>query len=225
MTGGRVKNRGVKFPKQRLRDSYAFVVDGNDEKWYLDLLKLHERGVRVDIKPELSGGRTIREQYDLVRELASSYTKVFWVIDLDVVIKQDREWRAQSGRERPSDTLRMAISTIEKWREDKKVTNIFTVVNTPGLEYWFLLHLEQTSRYYETCKEVIDRLRDLSGSPLQDYNKSEKYYKKPNDDIYTKLKPYLATARANGAKLGGFDPEKMLSGLSEMYVIFDELKL
>ncbi len=137
MAGG--KSNRCPFPPQAIRDTYAFVIDGEDEKWYLQLLKTHETSVRVDIKPELNLNKTIEEQYELV------------------------------------------------------------------------------------YKGVIAKFKTIKGSPLSDYNKSEAYYKKKNNDIYKKLKPYLATARCNAKKLGIFDISNMQKGLSEMYVIFDEL--
>ncbi len=217
MAGG--KSNRCPFPPQAIRDTYAFVIDGEDEKWYLQLLKTHETSVRVDIKPELNLNKTIVEQYELVCELAESYTKVFWVIDLDVVIKQDAEWKAESDKTKPSEALNAALLNIK----NGKFTNIYTIINTPGLEYWFLLHLESTSRYYKTCKGVIDKLKKIKDSPLSDYKKAEAYYKKSNNDIYMKLKPYIATARANAKRLGEFEVSNMQKGLSEMYVIFDEL--
>ncbi len=208
-----------RFPKQPLRDRYAFVVDGDDEKWYLQRLSKHETKIKVHIKPELNSNRTIEEQLALVCELADSYTKVFWVIDLDVVIKQDREWRHQSKKVKPSVALNNALKKIE----DQEATNIFVIINTPGLEFWFLLHFESTSRYYNTCDDVIDRLKRIHGSPLADYQKSEAYYKKRDKDIYLRLKPYLNTARANAANLRKFDIENMQRGVSQMNIIFDEL--
>ncbi len=225
MAGG--KSKRFQFSRQPIRDTYAFVIDGEDEKWYLQLLKKHEATVRVDIKPELNLNKTIEEQYELVCELAESYTKVLWVIDLDVVIKQDAEWKSTSKKPKPSDILKTSILNIKKRREELEKEqaeyNIYPIVNTPGLEYWFLLHLEPTSRYYKTCKGVIDRLKKIKGSPLSDYKKAEAYYKKSNNDIYMKLKPYIATARANAKRLGEFEVSNMQKGLSEMYVIFDEL--
>ncbi|MCH7408176.1 RloB family protein [Belliella sp. DSM 111904] len=82
--------------KIRIQSSptFAFVVDGETEIWYLQMLKRNERQLRLNIKPEIPNKKSIQDQFELVENLAESeYSKVFWIIDLDTIIKESRETR------------------------------------------------------------------------------------------------------------------------------------
>lgn len=73
--------------------TFAFVVEGETEVWYLQMVKQHEqhdRNLRINIKPEIPQKKKIKDQFKLVKELArSEYDRVFWIVDLDVIIKGD----------------------------------------------------------------------------------------------------------------------------------------
>lgn len=76
------------------------MVDGETEIWYLQMLKRNERNLRVTIKPEIPQKKKLEDQYKLVCDLANSeYECVFWIVDLDTVIKEDIE--AASGTPSP----------------------------------------------------------------------------------------------------------------------------
>lgn len=109
----------------------------------------------------------------------------------------------------------MQIQTNEILR----ATVVF-IANTPCLEYWILLHVVQTTRYYDTCEKVVGEIK--KHDPLHEYAKSQKYYQQSND-IYKRLKPYLSTAKVNAEKTGVFDPDNLEKGISEMSEIFREL--
>jgi len=72
--------------------TFAFVVDGETEIWYLQMLKRNERQLRLNIEPKIPQRKSIEEQFNLVVDLSESeYLKVFWLIDLDTIIKESRE--------------------------------------------------------------------------------------------------------------------------------------
>ena len=84
--------------------TFAVVVDGETEVWYLQMLKRNERDIRVSIKPEIPNKKSVEEQYNLVCDLSSKeFTKVFWIIDLDTVIKEENE--APKGKKSPLKTF------------------------------------------------------------------------------------------------------------------------
>jgi len=68
--------------------------------------------------------------------------------------------------------------------------NVNVIVNNPCLEYWFLLHFDPSGKTYRNCDEVTVKLK----RHLRDYEKSERYFKKKDNDIYIRLKPYLRNA-------------------------------
>jgi hypothetical protein len=82
-----------------------------------------------------------------------------------------------------------------------------------------LLHFETTSKYYETCDKVIAQLK--KHEQFSGYEKTEKFYKKQNNDIYVRLKPHLLKAIENANKLKAFDLENTQSGMSEMQLFFE----
>jgi hypothetical protein len=85
------------------------------------------------------------------------------------------------------------------------------------LEYWILLHFEFTAKYFDTCDGVSKQLKKY----LPDYNKSQLYYTKQDNDIYLRLKPLLSKAIINAERLERFDFQNPDSGMSEMQLFFN----
>jgi hypothetical protein len=80
--------------KRQTREAFAVVVDGETEKWYLQMLVKNETNISSNIKPHIPKNKDIDEQYKLVRDLSKKeeeYDKVFWIVDLDVLLKEERE--------------------------------------------------------------------------------------------------------------------------------------
>ena len=196
--------------------SFALVVDGETEVWYLQMLKRNERDIRVSIKPEIPNKKSVEEQYNLVCDLSGKeFTKVFWVLDLDTVIKEENE--SPKGKKSP-------LKIFDEYRNDlfKNYPNVVVIVNNPCIEFWFLLHFEKTSKYFNTCSGAETQLK----KHLKNYEKTQKFFTKQNDDIYLKLKPNLKTGIANSIALGNFDNENPKLAMCEMELLFksDELK-
>lgn len=79
---------------RKVNPTFAVVVDGKTEMWYLKMLQQNERDLRITIKPEIPKHTNIGEQYELVCALSdeeNEYDKVFWVVDFDVIMKETRE--------------------------------------------------------------------------------------------------------------------------------------
>ena len=204
-------------PKIPIRKTYAFVGDGETELWYLQMLKKNEKSLTVTIKPELPQKKSIEDQFDYVLELSEIHERVFWIVDTDVVIRETRAFKGQKDKS-PAAVLKQKYQQILS--DPKLQDKVIFVANTPCLEYWILLHVVQTTRYYDTGDKVIDEIK--KHEPLTDYAKTQKYYQQAND-IYKRLKPLLNTAKANAGRTGVFDPDNLEKGLSEMHKIFTEL--
>lgn len=202
-------------------DSYAFIIDGETEKWYLQLLKQHESGLTMQFKPELYTKKSIEEQYKYLTDAAKSYTKVFWIVDLDVIIKETKE--AKKGAKTPMTKLSESLDKLNRAQSKGKLKNIFVLINTPCLEYWILLHTKKTSVFYETCDPVVKEIQ--KHKDFKNYEKTEKYYKAANNDIYQKLKDFQQTALTNALALPKFDINNYKQGLAEMHILFKELGL
>ena len=196
--------------------SFALVVDGETEVWYLQMLKRNERDIRVSIKPEIPNKKSVEEQYKMVCDLSNKeFTKVFWIFDLDTVIKEENE--APKGKKSP-------LKAFNEYKTDlaKNYPNVVVIVNNPCIEFWFLLHFEKTSKYYKTCSSAEAQLK----KHLKNYEKTQKFFTKQNDDIYLKLKPKINTAIENSIALGNFDIQNPTKAMCEMELLYqsDELK-
>lgn len=193
--------------------TYAFVVEGETEIWYLQMFKQHEqrdKNLRINIKPEIPQKKKIKDQYHLVREMAQSeYDKVFWIVDLDVIVKETNE----APKEKHPPLTEFMELRRKLYHE---FDNIQVIVNNPCLEFWFLLHFVKTKEYYKNYYEVLSELRRY----LKNYNKTRKYYLRQGKDIYSRLKPYLKDAIENASDLGGFDENAPFKAMCEMNELF-----
>ncbi len=206
--------------KRKTSPAFAIVADGETEIWYLQMMMRNERQVRLTIKPELPKKKRIKDQCELVCKLAQGeYDKVFWIVDLDQIVKERRE--ATGVKKDPMQTF---IECRKRVLSSKKYSNrIRVIVNNPCLEFWFLLHFMHTSKSFDCYDQVEKELKKY----IQDYNKSVGYFKKPNNDIYLKLKPRLKKAIEHSDLLGVFTPEAPSRAVSEMPQFFrsEELKM
>ena len=205
--------------KQAPRKTYGFVGDGETELWYLQMLKKNETKLTVTIKPELPQKKSVEEQFDYVVKMSDVHEKVFWIVDMDVIIRETREFKGPKDKT-PAAILKQKYQLIQT--DEKLKKKVIFIGNTPCLEFWILLHVLQTTRYYDTCDQVCHEI--VKHEPLTGYEKTKKYYLQAND-IYKRLKPYLATAKTNARQTGSFDPDNLQKGLSEMHKIFIELSL
>lgn len=60
---------------------------------------------------------------------------------------------------------------------------------------------------------------------MTDYDKTQRYFTKENDDIYLKLRPNLTTALQNALALGNYDHKDPTKAVSEMELLFKLLEL
>jgi len=201
----------------KVRPVYAIIVEGETEYWYLQMLRRNERNLRINVKPELPQKKTLEDQFKWVKQQAKENTKVFWIIDLDVVLKETKQ--AKKGTE-------TAIQKLEKYKAeiDNKLDNVILIINNPCLEFWFLLHFEKTSKYFNKCKDVEKLLN--SKKLLPGYEKTRNFYVKPSgNDIYSKLKPLLKVAIDNAKANKSFDFKSTNNGISQMNLFYEADKL
>lgn len=206
--------RNHKQRKGTGKKAISIVVDGKTEIWYLQMMKEHESLRSISIKPELPKKKKLAELFEYVIENSKDYSQVIWVIDFDTILKEERERKV--GSKSKINELKEYLSTIEP------IENISVLVNTPCLEYWHLQHIKESGKYYENCDKVCNEFKNTI---LKDYEKTERYYKRKNSDIYQKLKPYKNLAIQNSKKLGDFNIDIPKQGKAELYKIFDLLNI
>lgn len=101
------------------------------------MLKRNERDIRVSIKPEIPNKKSVEEQYNLVCDLSNKeFTKVFWIVDLDTVVKEDNEVPLGG---------KSSLKIFEEYRRDlsKYYPNAVVVVNIPALNFGFYFILKK----------------------------------------------------------------------------------
>jgi len=199
--------------KIQTKQAFAVVVDGETEKWYLEMLKQNEPDVLFNITPKILQKKNINQQYELVTDLSEEeYDKVFWIVDLDVLLKEEREKKGNTS------SLQQFLNY---WQQLSKQNKVVVIVNNPCLEYWFLLHFQMTNKVFTACtnaeKEVSQKLKG--------YEKTEKFFKKSNNDIYKQLKPHLQKAINNATALGSFDTHNHSEAMCEMPLLFQALQI
>ncbi|MBP9134766.1 MAG: RloB domain-containing protein [Saprospiraceae bacterium] len=61
--------------------------------------------------------------------------------------------------------------SFEEYRTDltENYENVVVIVNNPCLEFWFLLHFEKTSKYFNTCSSAETQLKKY----LPNYEKTQ----------------------------------------------------
>lgn len=205
--------RKEKISKPR-KDTFAIIVDGETEVWYFQMLKRNEPSLQVNIEPKIPQRKRLSEQYEKVLELAEDFTKVFWTIDLDVVIAESKI--AKKGEPNQIQQLKNYLNELKK-----NYDNVITILNNPCLEYWFVLHFEQTTKYFPKCKEAEKQLV----KQLNDYEKTQKYFTKQHNDIYLKLKPRLSTALKNTKRTQRKNIDEIERGICEMNLFFETEQL
>ncbi|GHU62272.1 hypothetical protein FACS1894123_02920 [Bacteroidia bacterium] len=136
---------------------------------------------------------------------------MFWIIDLDNISKETNE--AKKGE----------MTALQQFKEHYRQVpeNVIVIINNPCLEFWFLLHYKQTTKYFATYSDLGKELK----KHLPNYQKTEKYFKKSRQDIYQHLKPLLETAINNAKQTGNFDFDNICKGISEMHKIFEKLQI
>lgn len=194
------------------KQSFAVVVDGETEYWYLQMLKHNEPNIPFKIKPQILQKKNIKQQYELVTDLSEEeYDKVFWIVDLDVLLKEERE------KKNSTSSLQQFLNYYKSLSKQEKIV---VIVNNPCLEYWFLLHFQMTNKVFTSCADAEKQV----SQHLKGYEKTEKFFKKDND-IYKQLKPFLKTAKENATALGSFDTYNHSKAMCEMPLLFKELKV
>lgn len=177
--------------KRKLKPNYIILVDGESEIIYLNLLKKQN----IKVIPEIPKKKSLKDMYDLFKSKQEEADQVFWIIDLDVVIKENK-----------LNDLKNYITHYKK--------NI--IINNPCLEYWFYLHYKKRGNFNNTCKDVITQLK-REDDFFKNYSKSSSDIEK----LVTNLANKISIACDN-AKNRECDLEQLVS-CSQMNKIIEIL--
>ena len=98
--------------KINIKPNFAFLVDGETEIWYFNMLKRNEKNIKIDITPKLPQQKALDEQFKEIKDLAKNYNKVFWIVDLDVILKETKE--VGKKKEKPIERFKRYRNKLNK---------------------------------------------------------------------------------------------------------------
>lgn len=211
-----------RIKRRSAEKSIAVIIDGKDEKWYLETIKEHYPNMamkKATIKPDLPQKKSVEELFALPQQkLAMESTQVILILDMDSIIKDHQEFeRFRVYYEKYQKSTQGTLTPREKAKYGW-MKSLVLIVNTPCLEFWYLLHFSNTRVFFPDFSTMEATLRKLPG--LEEYDKSEGYYKK-SPNIYDRLgrEEGILIARKNAIP---FSLEEAKSkGISEMNKFFD----
>jgi len=191
--------------RRELKTSILIYGDGETEKWYFQaynryLKNIYGRDLKIKITPEFPKRKKLKEIKEEIKKSLGSYDKIFWIVDFDKII-DDKKIK----------------SFIEIENELSGLNKVVIIKNNPCLEYWFYLHFKYIDRK-DNCHNFVKELKEF----LPEYNKSERYFLKENDDIFTKLEDKCKFAIENSIQSTRNLTNDMLESksFSEMFKFF-----
>ncbi|HHB79058.1 MAG TPA: RloB domain-containing protein [Saprospiraceae bacterium] len=184
------------------KDVFLIIVDGQTEKWYLEMMKESIALPRINIKPELPKKKELHQIVKAIERHKNDYDKVIWLVDYDEIRNNHQERKFQDIQQRLA-----------------KFDNIEIIANNPCLEFWFLLHFCETSKLFPNCKKAENALKKY----LNDYEKTEAYFKNHRENIYQKLIHLQSKAIQRARKLDTNAPYEANSAKAQLYRLFEIL--
>lgn len=208
--------------KKRGHESIALVIDGKDEKWYINKVKDHypcKVLKEIKVKPELPEKKKVEELFDFAKsKLEKEYTSVVLIVDMDGPLKDSREFMKFQELYAKYLCAKNNSLTGRQKANYGWMKNILVIVNNPCLEYWYLLHYRKTTKFFANYAALYPELHKIP--ELAQYEKCESYYNN-HPDIYERLERNngLDNARKNAIR---FDLNNCKNqGGSEMNLMFD----
>lgn len=203
-------------------DAIALVVDGQDEKWYIDRVKAHypcNALKSIRIRPELPERKKVQELFDFAEnKLNEEYTYVVLIIDMDEPLKDSKEFNTfQDLYEKYVAAHNNSLVGRQKTKYGW-MNKLLLIVNNPCLEYWYLLHYRKTTKFFADFAELQTELRKIP--ELSQYKKCDNYYN-CHPDIYIRLERNngLINARNNAVPFNISNCKTQ--GCSEMNLMFN----
>lgn len=128
--------------REQRRPRTVVLGAGITEYWYLKHLKKLQ-GYNCVLQPSLFGDESMLTIYQRIQDAVSGGASVICVFDEDV-----RQW---------NDVERRRMDDIRnRYDGDERVV---IASSMPSIEFWFLLHYENTNRFFGTSNKVIEALR------------------------------------------------------------------
>lgn len=209
-----------KIKNLKSKDAIVVIADGQDEKWYIEKVKEHYKPNvlrRISIKPDLFQRKKVSDLFDEAEsKLGEGYTQVILIVDFDEIGKNRQELNKFSNYF--NQYVSIKAQNTKSSRKYAWMKNMILIVNSPCIEYWYLLHYKNTTKFYSNFSDL--KIDLLTINEFKCYKKNQSYYRQ-TPDIFSRLGGMkgLANARNNARQ---FRLEKCFEqGFSEMNKLFD----
>ena len=210
-----------KIKKRNLANSIGVIVDGEDEKWYIEKVKEHypSKSLReMSVKPEFPQKKKVEDVFVFAEaKIREGYSHVVLILDMDTILKDASEFEVFKKYyakyiESKNNELTSRQKTKYGW-----MGQLLLILNTPCLEFWYLLHFDKTTKFFPDYESLKSTLRKKDG--FNDYEKREAYYKQ-TPDIFNRLGGLVGVKKACGnASLFSLEDARS-KGVSEMNQFF-----
>ncbi len=132
----------------------TIIGAGITEQWYFTHLKFLYN-YQIKVRPRFFGTETADGMAKKIAEVLADGGTAICVFDADVSTWNETE-------KKKLDKLRTKYA---------KSKHVLLCDSMPAVEYWFLLHYENTNRYFGTSKATVQSLKQH----ITDYDKSEQF--------------------------------------------------
>lgn len=144
---------------QKSRNPIPVIIGaGITEQWYFTHLQ-NLLNLRIKIRPRFFGTENIHELDKKIAQVIGEGAVAVCVFDADTAEFSETEARK--------------VEALKKKYASKK--NVVLCDSLPSIEYWFLIHYEDTNRHFANSHAVEVTLR----SYINDYEKKEVFLKNP----------------------------------------------
>ena len=209
-----------KSKKRNFMNVIVIIVDGKDEKWYIEKVKEHYPGKSIKtmkITPELYEKKKVGELFAYAKQkVGEDYNKVILILDKDNILKDNSEYERFKTYYANYQNVKYGTSKEYEW-----MSKLLLILNTPCLEFWYLLHFGKTTKFYSDFEGLKSDLRKCTN--FRDYEKSETYYKK-SPDIFNRLGGVEGVDKACANAHAFSLEEAKTRGVSELNLLFQFFK-
>lgn len=196
----KLKNLPLRKPQPTL------IAEGATEYYYFaGIRKLC--GLHFDIKPRLCKNCGSAVDYKKnVNDILNLNGSAIVVFDMDVATPRSYNYN-KTQAEKYSEMI----------KDFSKNKNVIICDSKPSIEFWFLLHFNNTCRNFLIKGEITAELKNY----LTDYEKNEKYFKtaKGIEILHNKLDTAIKNAKIIAGK-----PKEEQYAYSNIYKMFDYLE-
>ena len=141
------------------RSRITVIGEGLTERWYFEHLR-SVKGYRYDCKPRFFARQSYEEMMRLIDWVIQNDGTAVCVCDADIT----------RGNEERSKKLK------EMKTRYAKNERVFICESMPSIEFWFLIHYMNTSKYFKDADSVIKVLK----KHIHGYDKTGAFLEKPS---------------------------------------------